>query len=289
MSHRLHPNIDLLDKSFQHTDISSYDLVMQLSDRRFSFAIFNPSANRFIGLGSEQLPHAGSQSQVASLEAAVAKHPVLLQDFRHVYFSYGGRRSTLVPLALFDSAKALQYLAYNQPVREHDTVSTDILNLTPAANVYAIPADLKSQVNSRWPKMSVRHLSTVLIESLGINFKHVAGDDTVFVNIREECFDMVHFRHSRLHFYNLFRFHTREDFIYFLLAALEQLELNPENVRVVFSGGIVKESQLFDLAYRYIRHCTFLEMKDTFGYAHVLDEINLHEYYTLFGILQCVS
>ncbi len=262
---------------------------MQLSGRNFSFAIFNPSTNKFIGLGSEQLPQAEGREQVVSLEAAVTKHPLLQQDFRQVLLSYGGRRNTLVPLALFNRSKAQQYLEFNQPVGDHDAVVADILNHTPAANVYAIPKDLNAQVNSHWPKGSVRHLSTVLIESLSINFKHVAGDETVFVNIREDCFDMVHFRHSRLHFYNLYRFHTREDFIYFLLAALEQLELNPENVRVFLSGGIIKDSQLFNLAYRYIRHCTFLEMKDIFGYAHVLDEINLYEYYTLFGLLQCAS
>ena len=63
---------------------------------------------------------------------------------------------------------------------------------------------------------------------------------------------MIFFKGSKLQFYNLFSYKTGEDFIYFLLAALEQLKLNPERAEVVLMGAIEKNFQLYDLVFRYI-------------------------------------
>ncbi len=289
MSHRQHLNIDLLDKSYQETDVSSYVLTAQLTDFHFSYAIFKSSNNKFIGLGKHPLPLSDGLSQVAALDQVFHDHPVLSKSFKHVWLSYGGKQNTLIPRALFDKGAVRKYLEYNHPVPENHTVLSDNLKHTPAENIYSIPAELEDSLYKLWPDLAIRHLSTVLIESLGIHYKHIAGDNMVFVNIREDCFDMIHFKQSRLYFYNLFPFRSREDFIYFLLAALEQLGLNPESVQLFISGNLVKESQLFDMIYRYIRHSDFIEHNNAYGYAHVLDELKLYEFYSLFNILQCAS
>jgi hypothetical protein len=289
MSHRQHPNIDLLDKSFQENAVSSFMLTLELTDFHFSYAIFKSSNNKFIGLGKHPLPVKDGLSHQAALGKVLHEHPLLTKSFKNVLLSYGGKQNTLIPHALFDRIAARKYLAYNHPVSENHAVLSDTLKNTPAHNVYSLPAELEDLLHQSWPNLAIRHLSTVLIETLGIHFKHIAGDNMVFVHVREDCFDMIHFKNSRLYFYNLFPFRSREDFIYFLLAAIEQLGLNPESVQLYISGRLTKESQLFDMIYRYIRHSDFIGNNNAFDYAHVLDELNLYEFYSLFSILQCVS
>ena len=131
------------------------------------------------------------------------------------------------------------------------------------------------------------HFSSVFIECLGINFRHLTEGKTVFVNVRDDSFDMVYFKDSKLVFYNLFRFRTKEDFIYFLLASVEQLGLNPETAEVVLSGMIEKDSGIFDMISRYIRSAGFIRRNDSLGYSHVLEEVSRHQYYVLFNAVLC--
>ena len=100
---------------------------------------------------------------------------------------------------------------------------------------------------------------------------------------------MVYYKSSKLQYYNLFRYKTKEDFIYFLLAALEQIGLNPERAQIVLSGAIEKDFQLYEMIFRYIRHSDFIEKNQAFEYAHVLDEVKYHQFYSLYNILQCES
>jgi len=57
-----------------------------------------------------------------------------------------------------------------------------------------------------WPNVNLLHFSTALIEGLSINFKNKVDTKTLFVNLRDDCFDLVYFKENKLHFYNAFDF-----------------------------------------------------------------------------------
>lgn len=289
MSHRLNPNISFLDKSYQEDLSSSYMLLLQLSDYRLAYTIFNSARNKFIGLGSEDI-HIGEDMTLASaLEEIIHRTPILTRFYKKVFIAYSGLHNTLIPLALFDEAKLENYFRFNHALTENSSILYDKLKNTTTANIYSMPGDLEKTLIKFWPGIKLFHFSTVLIESLGINFKHLTNNNMVFVNLREDSFDVIYYKQSKLEFYNLFRYKTKEDFIYFLLAAIEQQGLNPESVELILSGAIEKEYQLYDMIYRYIRHSAFIEINNTFEYAHVLDDVKHHQYYGLYNMLQCES
>ena len=62
--------------------------------------------------------------------------------------------------------------------------------------------------------------------------------------------------------YNSFDFSTKEDFIYYLLFTTEQLNLNPENFKVQLLGLISEDSEFFEIAYKYIRNVSLLDVSN---------------------------
>lgn len=122
---------------------------------------------------------------------------------------------------------------------------------------------------------------------MAINFKNLSDDNQVFVNVLEDRFELVYFKKNKLHFYNSYKYKTKEDFIYFVLAAFEQLSINPEEAKLVLLGIINKDGQLYDIIFQYIRHIQFIKQNDNFNYSHVLNEVMPHYYYVLFNVLQC--
>ena len=98
---------------------------------------------------------------------------------------------------------------------------------------------------------------------------------------------MVNLKENKLNYYNNFSFKTREDFIYFLLSAIENLNLNPEDVDLVLMGEINKGMKSWEMIHRYIRSFRFIEKNENLQYSYIFDELTHHNYYTLFSRIQC--
>jgi len=63
--------------------------------------------------------------------------------------------------------------------------------------------------------------------------------------------------------FNSFEYQTKEDFIYYILFTAEQLKLNPETFKLQLLGEISEESDLFKIAYRYIRNISLMNVFHT--------------------------
>ena len=68
---------------------------------------------------------------------------------------------------------------------------------------------------------------------------------------------------------------------------MEQLTLNPEEVRLILMGKIDKNDENYQLISQYIRRIEFVRDNKNFHYSYVLDDLRRHNYYTLFNVLQC--
>jgi len=213
--------------------------------------------------------------------------PSFAFPYQSVFFTYQNKYSTLIPEALFNKDKKNLYLGYNQPFQENSRIVFDKLKNNQAVNIYYILNPVVEKVKDFWPNAKILHFSTALIESLTANFKNKTDNKTLFVNLRENCFDLVYFKENKLHFYNTFDFNTKEDFIYFLLISIDQLLLNPEDVTLVIIGNIKKTDETYSMINQYIKNYTFISRNDNYGYSYILDELQYHNYYTLFNTMQC--
>jgi len=172
--------------------------------------------------------------------------------------------------------------------RENSRIVFDELKNNEAVNVYYLPnLVIEKSKKIFGQNVNLLHFSTALIEGLSINFKNKVDTKTLFVNLRDDCFDLVYFKENKLHFYNAFDFLTKEDFIYFLLISIDQLMLNPEDVKLIMLGDIGKTDDTYSMIHQYIKNYTFISKNDNYGYSFVLDELVYHKYYTLFNAIQC--
>ena len=279
------PNISFLDKSFQEGLTHSYILSVYIDSHTVSCAVFHETQNKYLGLICY---HSKTGSSVESLLKQVYDdHTWLGAEFKSVHVIVSNSFHTLMPLPLFDEMKMESYLTFNQKILADSDIRYDQLKHTQAANIYAVPENLDVLLRHYWPSSRIFHSSTVLSESLVINFKNVMDDKIVYVNVNDDCFDLLNFKQSKLNFNNSFGYKTKEDFIYFLLAALEQLELNPEEVEVVLIGAIDKNDVLHEMIFKYIRHSSFIARNNTMKYAYVFDDLNYHHHYIVLNALLC--
>jgi hypothetical protein len=285
---RIKPHISFYDKSFLESNTGDYYLSLQLGKRNLSLTVFNPGNKKYVVFDSFAFSDIKlNESITPVLDHILNEKKWLGNRFQKVFFLIDHQFNTLVPPPLFLEDKADAYIKFNHPVEKEQSTFFNKLNNAHIISVFSISKLINDQLGKIWPNIHLYHCSSVIIESLSINYKNKISANNLFLNVRDEGFDLVYFKDKKLHFYNMFRYHTKEDFIYFVLSAMEELQLNPEEVELVISGNIDKSSILYEMIFRYIRTSRFIERNDSYGYSYLLDGLMGHKYYTLFNAQQC--
>jgi hypothetical protein len=87
-------------------------------------------------------------------------------------------------------------------------------------------------------------------------------DRKMFVHVSDSHFEIVVVQNQQLLLFNTFDYKTPEDFIYYILFAAEQLQLNPEHFQLELLGKIAENDSLYNIAYQYIRNVSLLDVSN---------------------------
>jgi len=293
MAQSASPTINYTDRSFSHETVENCRLTVQLSFDKVSYLIYYPKNKKFVAFAEfssndNQFAHYNNIEKYLQIFRSAMQYPAWnMADFEKVYFLIENRSVTLIPVSLFDNNHMADYLHFNQHINEPLKVLTNKLNHMNAFNVFSIPALLFDSLSEMHNEAVIVHHSSVLIESLLAQYKHTLESPHLFLNIRDGFEDIVVFADKQLKFHNSFEFDTREDFIYYLLFVIEQLNLNPDTLQLVLTGNILRTSNLYEILYKYIRNIRFIERNDQFSYSYVFDDMPQHFNYTLFNLSAC--
>ncbi|MEX0362852.1 MAG: DUF3822 family protein, partial [Allomuricauda sp.] len=93
---------------------------------------------------------------------------------------------------------------------------------------------------------------TVLISTL-LNQTRATSQPVCYVHVAEKEMEIVVISDKKLLFYNHFEYKTKEDFLYFLLFSLEQLQIDLEQVQLKLFGLVEEGDAIFELCYSYIQ------------------------------------
>ncbi len=261
---------------------------MQLGLHGLSFSVFNPEKNKFIGLEAYSFDDLKDEKRIpAKLDMILNHNKWFAFPYKKVLSIYQNRYTTLIPAPLFDEKQKNLYLRFNHPVAENNITAFEKVKNIDAVNLFYLPKPVAEKVKNFWPNAVLGHFSTFFIDCLALNFKNKLEKETLFVNVNEHDFNVAVFSGNKLVLHNIFKFNTKEDFIYFLLATIEQLGYNPEILEVVLMGKIEKGDKLFIMIEQYIGNYRFVERNDNLEYSYLLDEVKPHKYYVLLNALQC--
>ena len=160
---------------------------------------------------------------------------------------------SLVPKDLFDENELANYMKFNVKILANDMMAYDEIEQQDMVNVYVPFMNINNYVYELFGAFDYLHSGTVLIQAL-LQAHTETREPVCFVHSTEEQMDIIVLDNKKLVYYNSFDFETKEDFIYFLLFALEQLNLDPAAVRVRLFGTIEEGDPYYEICYRYIQN-----------------------------------
>ena len=283
-----------IDKAIVKTDSNysdfnkNYSLSFQLSLDGFSFSFLHTESNKYLAFESYAIKDIDDYEELAKeLGKLLDQLDIIKRRFSRINILFEGTKYSLVPQPLFDENALKDYFKFSHKLNYDEQVRFDTLPILQAYNVYALPKPIHELIKARFINYNIKHSLSSLIEGLLIKFKNQERSDRVYVNVRKSYIDILFFQNSKLLFNNTFKYKTSEDFAYFLLNTLEQLQLNPETIDLYLMGEIDKDSQIYELLYKYIRTIEFMERNDFFVYSYSLDELPSHYFYNLLNANTC--
>ena len=251
------------NKLSESTNFGKSHLSIQISLDGFSFCIFDKDLVDVIFLKKfEFSERAQNPEQLLNfIKQIFEKENVLKEKFESVNISHQNNLAVLVPESLYDSEYKADYLKYSVKVLQDDSIAVEDIENYEAKNVYIPFTAVNNFMKEIYGEFESLHTSTVLLNSLLKYFKNTIKK-YFFVNVSKHSIELVYMQNGEIQLYNSFLYYTKEDFIYYILFAMEQLGLDPDSQPVTFIGDIEKEYSLYSITYQYVRHVNFLNINN---------------------------
>jgi hypothetical protein len=185
---------------------------------------------------------------LTAIQESYAIESSLQQEFEKVTILYHHDIFTTVPSQIFQEDHASDYLKYNTRILQTDTISIDkSIGNTGAHIVYVAYSNISNYFYEKYGDHSYYHYSSKTIPVL-----QQLGDG-LYINVQASNFYLTVLENGKLKAHNLFEYQEREDILYYTMFAIQQHDLDPENVRLTLLSNKI-DQELNDLLYLYVRN-----------------------------------
>jgi len=258
--------------------LSNTVLSVQVSLNGLSFCILDTIENNILFLKEA---HFDTQKNPIEIEKIVKEefdnNTVLQQEFKKVTLIHQNDICTFVPKGLYDENHLTDYLKFNNKIFESDFIATDEIPSKEIISVYVPFVNINNYFFELFGTFEYQHANTILVQQL---LNHVTNTtNKLYCNISPTSFELIDIKNGELNLFNSFQFDTKEDFIYYILFTIEQLQLNTETIDFILLGDIGLDDELYSILYQYIRNISFgsrntqfvvrdIEQKPKYGYNH---------------------
>ncbi len=248
-------NTNITDKKYKK-------FTLQVSLKGFSFCRIDTLNHSILSFKEVSFDSSNNSNSIEELLANAFKEYIELNDsYDEIVILHENNLATFVPTALFDENFLGSYLQFNTKVFETDFFAFDTIANYQMNTVYIPYVNLNNFFVDKFGQFTYKHTHTVLVSKLLELSKNI-DDKKMFVHLGAGHFEIILVQNQNLLLFNSFEYNTPEDLIYYILFTAEQLNLNPESIKLEFLGDISEEDDYFKIAYQYIRNISLLDVSD---------------------------
>lgn len=253
---------------------SDHSLVLEVGREYCSYAAWHKAAGTFDALHYVSF----SETEAAPSVSAVLA-PLRGKDFQSVTVCSGFPQALLVPTKFFHNDYTLLDLLYGDPLPAHHHDAIPEWQMT---NVYAFPQSLAQVFDDSFPAVRYLHAYTPAVKI----YSGYVADNQLLVHFTEQHFRVLLKKETAIQLAQTYAYKTPLDVVYFLLKICLEFGLSQQEVHLVLSGLVEKESALFREVQQYFNNVHFAHPPEI---RLPGDAYPLHFFTSLFNLAACVS
>jgi hypothetical protein len=265
-------------------DISASHLLVELRNCEVSFLIFcnMPFALKgfYVYELDKNLPAAVYANE---LKTIIDNEGILHPSFATVQVCYNFSASTLVPKDYFVEAEKenMLELMFGKDASAYcfyeDVLDNDM------KIVYRVASKIYETVNELFPKNKFSHASSMQLQ------ENKLEGDMLECMVYHNTIKLILCKNSKLQIVQFFDYETPIDVSYHLLNVCERFAVSPSIVKLVLSGMIDVQSNLYDDIHKYFLDIHFAPLPEDTIVSEAMKAHPTHFYHNLTALAQCVS
>ncbi len=264
-------------------DLSNKELSIQVHLSGLSFCILDRIENKIVGIVHENFNQNVTPDILEEKLREELHDHNSLKLLRKLHLIHSNELSAFVPDALFNKECLSDYLKFNIKILENDVVVFDEIPQADLKNVYIPYMNITNYLFELFGSFEYKHAATLLVENLlskGVNYEQ----PVMYADVSDTHFEIVVIHKRKLIYYNSFNYETAEDFIYYVLFAVEQLGMDANTLNFRFLKHIDEEDMKYKFAYRYIKNISMPNEKISYNYSEKLSAQALHNAHLLISV-----
>ncbi|WP_025761329.1 DUF3822 family protein [Dyadobacter tibetensis] len=283
------PSLLAGDASFDIESIPFSTLCIEVDERRIRFCIIRDESLECVWIEDYGFDKVLSSHEVFERLKRIFKGHLLWSSnsWLNVRIAINSHAFSLIPSLLFDEQGVEDYLklAMGRPVTDDETVLWHEVPLVHAHNVFSVPTLWYDWIINHFSSshISFYHITSPLI--IGSLVSHAENEVLKIVSLYFEAdhFTMIISDSNQLLFCNRFKFQHASELTYLVLFALNQLNITPDEVQLIYYGEIASDSELVVELARFIPNLSIGRGPTTLKYSRRCGDIPGHRYFGLFN------
>ncbi|GAB3182153.1 DUF3822 family protein [Telluribacter humicola] len=283
----IQPTVKVADESFGVKDTQLCSLSIEIDELRFRFCAVQEDNRQCRWLEDYASDTFLNQGELLEkLKQISAEHAFLNSDsWKSISVTVNTNAFTLVPAPLFRKEYAAEYLhlVLGKNVQPEDRVMHHYLAQIDAYNVFTIPSDWAEWLMGLYPFQTIEfcHLTSPLITGALASHKEYNEPRILSACFEEEYVTLLFTESGKLIFCNRFRYNNAQELTYLILFTLNQINYQPENVKMYLYGEITPYADTFTELARFIPHLHFGQNPGALDYTANFEDIPGHRYFGL--------
>ena len=269
----------LKDENFESQHAEKCDLFVELSPARISYAIVDDVSNQLQVLFSSRI--ASNILILDKLDTLFNTHTELQLPFRQIKIGLQTSQFTFIPDELFDPSLVKEYAKFTQS-------GTHINDIKSAGikNVVTIELERQEALQTRFHQAQFFSQADSFIAGMD-SMIDGNGGTSFGLNVQSETIEVAVFDSDRLRFYNLFDCVNADEFNYFLLTIVKELNLDPAQTKILLAGAIEKNDAYYQRIQKYFQDIHFLNTRQLLVQSDLTDQLAPHLFFSLISLNLC--
>ncbi len=270
-------SILLADPEFDPNRTSNCTLLLKVAPDSFSYAIIDNSSKKLKIVYDRQ----ECKDIAHDLANRLKNDPYLKSNYATVKVALYTVNSIAIPYELYDAAYLNTYRKFF--TEDHsDTLYVQPYTQFGFKTIFTFQQFIEETLTT-YLKDSKRYDYTAPVLKLASK----QGENTLIFDFTAGSFTILYVKDKKMVFYNCFEMENAEEFNYYVLLMLKQLEMDKSAISVYVSGVIHAEDSYFSALTKYFNHVVLnTPVNEAIDYS-LLEDMPSHYYTSLLALDLC--
>jgi hypothetical protein len=237
-----------IGSSDQH--IAQEVLSIRLGEKHCSFAITNKAGDNCSQLVYCRLENWNEQ-ELSDWKAA---YPVLGKNYYKIQVAYDNPQALLMPAWCFKPEDTRLFLQSVSGDLYGSHVVSEIVPGWQLYTIYGMPREVEDWMSQQFPTCSFRHQYSLALKDV-----RAMESGCLLVDFRTDEFTLLAARGSHVLLARTYAYSAPEDVLYYLLKICDEFKLKQQDVQLLISGLIDRQSNLYRELHQYFLHLRLRE------------------------------